>query len=277
MAEQNPCNHRLVTKNSRNFTVAPGNYADFWDSLEKGEWEPDTFRIFDSFISTDTVFFDIGSWIGPTALYGAQTAARTHAFEPDPVAYAALAANVGANDNAPWRARLNVWNKAVALEAGTLRMGSKYKIGDSMSSALFCDENNSWEVEAIGFAKLVEEERSEGGTLFVKMDIEGGEFKLIPAIRETLTRHDMTLYLSTHPIFMAIEHFKNYRMDFVGRLICCWHQFKLVRSLPFKFIYYQDGKKLNLARDLMAIMLGKLPLFELVATNRQWNLPASEA
>ena len=245
--------------------------SEFWDSLESGEWEPDTFKIFDTFVTEDTYFLDIGSWIGPTALYAAQIARQTYAFEPDPVAYKELIANVEANDGANWIGRLQVWNKAVAEHDGKIKLGSRLKVGDSMSSVLFADEANSWEVETVGFDKLLQGEQLKNKKLFVKMDIEGGEFKLIPALRETLQKHDITLYLSTHPIFTTIKRFKNGRMNFVGRIICCWHQFKLVRQLPFKYLYYQDGRTVNLFADMMSTMSGRLPLFEILATNKRWG------
>src|SRR5258708_34817363 len=66
----------------------------FWGWFDSGVWEPETFEIFDSYVTPDTFFLDIGSWIGPTALYAASKARRVICLEPDPIAAAKLRCNI---------------------------------------------------------------------------------------------------------------------------------------------------------------------------------------
>ena len=90
------------------FYVAPGNRGKYWDRVNAGEWEPGTFQFFEDVITPDTHVFDVGAWIGPTALFAVQLGASCTAFEPDPVAYAALEANVAENSEYSWHARLKI-------------------------------------------------------------------------------------------------------------------------------------------------------------------------
>src|SRR5262245_62069367 len=75
------------------FNVVAGQRQGYWDRVAAGDWEPQTLRAIRRFLVPGTDCIDIGAWIGPTVLYEACIAGRVHAFEPDPVAYAELAAN----------------------------------------------------------------------------------------------------------------------------------------------------------------------------------------
>jgi hypothetical protein len=78
---------------------------DFWAKVDSGRWEPDTYALFDDLITPDSLFLDIGAWIGSTALYAAQKSAKAIAFEPDPIAFSSLSANALLNADAVWAGR----------------------------------------------------------------------------------------------------------------------------------------------------------------------------
>jgi FkbM family methyltransferase len=175
----------------------------FWDDFQSSAWEPETTAIFDACINSDTTFLDIGAWIGPTALYGAQRAKKTLAFEPDPVAFAALEQNVAANSDASWADRLTIHNKAVMAKAGSLKFGSRKGGGDSTSSVLFADGETVWTVEGVAFSEVFANDVPKTGKLFAKIDIEGGEYELIPAIASLLAQRDFALLLSIHARYVT--------------------------------------------------------------------------
>ena len=151
-----PAPVKVIQKNKKYFSVSITKNVDFWTLLESGLWETNTFKIFDHFLSADSCYLDIWAWIGPTALYAAQLAKRTYAFEPDPIAYQELEVNVRANKNTEWASSLTIQNKAIASSSGTIKLGSRTSGGDSTSSSLFSDEETNWEVEAITLEQIVD-------------------------------------------------------------------------------------------------------------------------
>ena len=138
------------------------NNLEFWKKVNGNSWEKDTFRIFDRFIDTETVYFDIGAWIGPTLLYAGQKAGRSFGFEPDPVAFGILSENLSLNSDSVWAARITVYNKAVSASDGFINIGSKSAGGDSLSSALFADDMTSWKVESISIPHIQDRHRRRG-------------------------------------------------------------------------------------------------------------------
>ena len=243
--------------------------------MESGAWEPDTFKIFDDFISADTCYLDIGAWIGPTALYAAQLAKRTYAFEPDPLAYQELERNVYANKNTEWASRLTIYDKAIASSSGMIKLGSRGSGGDSASSFLFSSEKTNWEVEAITLEQLVEAEKLQDEKLFVKMDIEGAEYELIPKLQTVFHQYNVVLLLSIHanPFTGSLVRNKGNSIGIktMRRLIFVWHHIKLVRALRFRYFYRTSGERLNLYREVFKALLRGGFVGEIVATNTKWN------
>lgn len=82
-----------------NFQITNKHVAWVLEKIAKGEWENETFEAIDYYCSSpDSIFIDIGAWVGMFSVY----AARTHnckvvCFEPDPVAYNALEDNLYSN------------------------------------------------------------------------------------------------------------------------------------------------------------------------------------
>lgn len=266
---------KVIQKNKKYFSVSITKNVDWWKRVETGRWEPNTFKIFDDFLSTDCIYLDIGSWIGPTVLYAAQLAKRTYAFEPDPIAYQELEVNVHANKNTEWVSRLTIYNKAIASSSGTIKLGSRGSGGDSMSSSLFSDEKTNWEVEAITLEQLVEAEKLQDEELFIKIDIEGGEYELIPRLKTAFHKYNVVLFLSIHPHFLMSRLIRSkgnsIRKKILRRLLFVWHQLKLVRALPFKYFYHCNGQQRNLYVEILKALLQGGYKTEIVATNERWN------
>lgn len=193
---------RVIKKHKVSFCVSITENLGFWKSLEADRWEPNTFKIFDDFLSVDCIYLDIGAWIGPTALYAANLAKHTYAFEPDPVAFQELEVNLNVNKNAELKSRLTIYNKAIASSCGTIKLGSRSFGGDSMSSIFWGDRNTNWDVQAITLQQVIEDEKLRGEKIFIKIDIEGGEYELVPKIKNTVMQHAVTLYISIHPNFL---------------------------------------------------------------------------
>ncbi len=264
-----------LSVNKRTFNVMVNKNLNFWKLLASGRWEPNTYSVFDRFVTADHVYLDIGAWIGPTVLYAAQLAKSAYAFEPDPIAYRELKINVELNSDQAWARKLMIFNKAVTRDTQNLRIGNRGNGGDSTSSALFSHENTAWEVEGTRLQDLITSHGLEKEKLFIKIDIEGGEYDLIPSIAGLLGSHDTTLLLSLHPDFLKQYLDKSSKSNFLARswqrLIFFRKHLGLVRSLPFRHIYTSDGKKLYPLRELIRAFCKGSFAKEIVATNSTWN------
>jgi len=182
--------------------VEPGQNSGFWAAVDAGLWEPETFAIFDELIRPDSLVLDVGAWIGATALYAAQKSRLTVAFEPDPLAFPVLRDNVATNAKAAWADRLEIVNKAVNADGHDVSLGSRGAGGDSMSSILFSSCDTSWRVQGASIYDIVDYYGKSGQPIFLKIDIEGGEYDLIPKIPDVLSDLRVSAMISLHPSFL---------------------------------------------------------------------------
>jgi FkbM family methyltransferase len=189
---------RVTTLRGRRLVVTDDK-PSFWDKAAAGTWEPELLAALEGLVRPGDVFLDIGAWVGPTSLFAALLGAEVVSVEADPRAAELLRANFAANP--ALAARLHVIERAASPNAGKLRLGAPRKQGDSMSSALLGNLANSWEVETIQPESLMETVKAAGeGSLVVKIDIEGGEYALLPALAPLLTQGRMRAALvAFHP------------------------------------------------------------------------------
>lgn len=171
----------------------------FWDKVEGGLWEPETLALIDRQVAPGTTFLDLGAWVGPTALYAAARGARVIALEADPVALAQLRRNLAVNP--ALAQRIEVLARAVHAAEGRVAFGARRKPGDSMSSVLIAPGAATWMADTM--TPLALAARIGPGRLFVKLDIEGGEYQLLPAMRPLLDRADCMVLVSFHPGILA--------------------------------------------------------------------------
>lgn len=215
-----------IKVHDKKFTVdTPHFRVPFWGGVIAGSWEPDTFKIFDQYLKPDKTYIDIGAWIGPTVLYGAQLAKHCFAFEPDPVAFSELFSNISRN---PEINNITLFKNAIAPTIGPIKIGAYSHYGDSMTG--FFGQKETSIVPGITLEQVV---RSIPDCNFVKMDIEGGEAMILPSAAATLRESVPTLFLSLHaPIYpngMA-AYFTNIMQGIGG----------------YAKIYRSDGKRLSI-------------------------------
>jgi len=127
---------------------------------------------------------DCGANIGRFAAQFAQRGATVFAFEPHPAAFAALK---GRFENAP---NVHCFNKAVSREAGRMKLylrPDSDSIAATESSSLMAAKDNIstdhfvW-VEVVRLVDFIEEI---GRVRFLKMDIEGAEYDVLPDMLDT--------------------------------------------------------------------------------------------
>ena len=173
----------------------------FWARVCANAWEPGALAAIAAHVRPETWFLDLGAWVGPTTLLAARLGARCIAVEADPQALRELRGNLACN--AALAARVSVVDRAVSPTSAPVTLAARRKPGDSMSSALLAEQTDArrvrWRVEAITPAQLAASVPAEA-PLFIKLDIEGGEFALLPHMAPLLRRRGPTRVLASfHP------------------------------------------------------------------------------
>jgi len=256
----------IVTLRDKQLEVVSGSHDLFWQEVNKGIWEGSTFRIFDRFLDPRHSYIDIGAWIGPTLLYGCQLSRTVYGLEPDPIAFAELDRNVSMNK--PLTDNIHLVNACIAPKSGEVALGSRGAGGDSTSSLLFARKRTHWTVRGWQFEDFIRE-YAVTDCNFIKMDIEGGEYEILPTMSEYLQEHRPTLHLSMHPLYLKLRP-----LGWIGRVIArARGTLRIIRSVRFyKHIYDHDGHEMA-PRRLLWLCLRKIAM-DIVVTDLEWGASA---
>lgn len=168
----------------------------FWGNVNSGKWEPHTFNILDRFLNFRHSMIDLGGYIGPTTLYGAHFAKHVHVVEPDPSALHALRLNVAANSFVA--DRTTIYDFGISNKSGdaSLCAPGKFKFGESGSTIV---KKSGFEmlIPVLSFDDFIRLHKiNDCG--FVKMDIEGAEYLVLPTMKDFFEEFMPTLYISFH-------------------------------------------------------------------------------
>lgn len=257
----------------------------FWNYVSSGKWEPHTFEIIDNFVSENSSVIDIGSWIGPISLFMAGKGAQVYSVEPDPVAYQELISNLKLNPALDQR--IQSFNFAIAPEDKEIKLYARKSHGDSSSSILnrIEDTNDHIYVKGVSFSHFLKMSKLTQVD-FIKMDIEGGEFEVLPAIAPMLEKLGMpTVFVSFHYSYLnEFLYKKKIRLRFLSRLlmkaekILNYSLFKtkiaaMIKSAisfseKYKYIYTESGEEIKSANLSPSIMVKSQ--INLVLSNKKW-------
>jgi len=163
-----------------------------WYHNQYAGWETDTFNVFNRFVK-DKVVLDIGAWIGPTALFEGHLAKKVVALEPTLAAFSELAANLAVNPEL--KGKVAVVNAALDSQDRTAQMTNN---GDSVDKIL-----SLIDVRAMTIGTLVKEYPELQHTGFVKIDTEGYERVIVPALADFFKEKKPMAYVSLHPMFIS--------------------------------------------------------------------------
>ena len=250
---------KTINKNGHEIKVNYQVKQYFWELYEDNTWEPETFMIFDKYINKDSVYLDVGAWIGPTVLYGAQRAKKVIALEPDKQAFGYLEDNISYNPR--------IQNKITAINAAlTAKTGPQtiYTADANSSSSLMNPHNytHSYTIKGISLLDIYKKYHLEKID-FIKIDIEGFEYELIPDLITQLTQLGLTdiptLYLSLHRPFYLKELTKKYSSLNLGVLAQLFAKYEIrrktnlvARSLGvYGKIYDENGNKVDSLRKAL--------------------------
>jgi len=188
-------------KNNIEIKIASTNVEPTWwtDSYFGNIWELETFKVFDEYLTKDMTMLDLGTFEGHTVLYEAHKVKQVYGLECDPIPYGHCVKNIEANN------LTNVVMDAVAISD---RDGEFKITGQTYDATVFghsgtrLDESGTIDVKTTTIESFIKKHGIEKID-FIKMDIEGGEEFVIPAMENYLRANKPMLYISYHPHLMA--------------------------------------------------------------------------
>ncbi len=182
----------------KQYRVAHGN-DKFWRKVTDNQWEPYTFTVLDRLLGADSVYLDVGAWVGPTVLFATQRCQRVYGIEPDPVAYERLLVNLRMNGIDS----VQSFHGALGVVNGTVQIANAEDFGNSetrVQADRGAQESGGVTVLAMDIFSLIEWWGIEKIDL-LKMDIEGAEFDLVPSLIALLPKIKPAIHLSLHAPF----------------------------------------------------------------------------
>ncbi|MGE0238103.1 MAG: FkbM family methyltransferase, partial [Parvibaculaceae bacterium] len=180
-----------ITYHGETVTLADlPEYRKFYRKLESGAWEPKTFRALSDQLGPDVTYIDIGGWIGVTPFWAAKRAKRVIVVEPDPKCRGILKALL------PHYPNVTLTECALSPKA-CLTLNAVEGFGSSETSALAIGDGGSIEVPGCSMTDLLNQAVS--GPIFVKIDIEGYEYKIADELRRLDAAAVKGVQLALHP------------------------------------------------------------------------------
>jgi len=167
--------------------------AAFW-SKRYAAWETRTFDIFEHFIRGKVVL-DVGAWIGPTALWEGYIAKAVIALEPTPKAFGEFQANLKLNPEVA--GRVVAVNVALDAEDRIASMSNRGTSTDRINALVDVG------VRAVSIGTLRKEHPELEEVGFVKIDTEGYERVLVPALQGFFAEKRPVVFVSLHPRRMS--------------------------------------------------------------------------
>ena len=183
----------------------------FWDLFDNGDWEAELLQLLAYKLKPDSVYVDIGSWIGPTVLTAAQYSDHVYAVEPDEVAYPALLKNIEANPLlAP---KISTDKLAIMNYNGWADLGVQGEEGNSMSSVL--SHETTKRVRCIILSNYLRYKQIDKVDM-IKIDTEGAELYILPQLAAIWKDiGEPTIHLSIHKAFFKKERDIDIVTDFL--------------------------------------------------------------
>ncbi len=275
----------IEIRNSK-FTIEPGENKVAWEYINSGLWEKATFDILDFFTTENSIVIDLGAWSGVISLYLANKIKKAYAIDPDPICFKELRKNISLNPT--FETKIITHQVAISDKKEKVKLSARTTYGQSSSSILSRkrDLENSFEISSISLLDFIVHEQI-NKVDFIKMDIEGAEFKVLPNIGIALSKMDYpTLFISFHYGFLK-ENIYTQKISsiFINKLILKIEKItrlnvfkikidalicKLWKDLEvYKFVYTEAGEEISIN------FIKENPSFikynNLVFTNIEWK------
>ncbi len=180
-----------ITYHGETVTLADlPEYRKFYGKLASGTWEPRTFRTLSDALGPDVTYIDIGGWIGVTPFWAAKRAKRVIVVEPDPKCRCILKSLLPRYPNV-------TLTECALSPKSCLTLNAVEGFGSSETSALAIGDGGSVEVEGRPMADILA--AAGPGPVFVKIDIEGYEYKIVDELKALDAEKVKGVQLAVHP------------------------------------------------------------------------------
>jgi len=194
-----------ILKNNELFLIEnneSNQNLSFWKNIFS-QWENETFKIFDKYLSKDKIFIDIGGWIGTTAMYGSRNSKHVYSIEADKYSVNDMMINLKTN----CKNNYTLINKAIFnIDNIKIKFGKNIhlensKMNDS-TSQIYSDDtitNEYYLAETITIENIIEKYQINVSEIsLIKVDIEGGEENILNELFDMHVKYSIPLYISFH-------------------------------------------------------------------------------
>ena len=191
-----------VAHHGQRFTVARHPAVMHAVAEFTGAFEAGTLAFFDAVLPGCDRMIDMGGYVGLTALYAAGQVAAVDAFEPSPDNAALFEANLALNPALAGRIRLHgcalgrTDGQAVLYAKGAADSGSS--LFQTVERERIIDGRPRGTVAVRDAATVLQALGADRRTL-VKIDVEGAEYDVLPALAGVLATAKPPLHVSFHP------------------------------------------------------------------------------
>ncbi|WP_299438764.1 FkbM family methyltransferase [uncultured Aquimarina sp.] len=275
-----------ITLRNYSFEIDPGQNKLMWEHINKENWEVHSFDIFDFFVPKNGVVLDIGAWSGVLSLYTTRKAKKVYALDPDPVCFKELQKNIALNPT--MKNKISAHPIAISGVKEIATLSARLSYGGSSSSIMNRkrDTENSLQLTTVPLLNFIEQERITQID-FIKMDVEGAEFSILPTIGSALKKINYpTLYVSFHYGFLNEHIYHQYVSSrFLTKVFLkiekitglSFFKKKIENNIKkiyndlfvYKYIYTTKGKLVS--KNILKQQLRFIKQNDLIFTNTAWN------
>lgn len=177
----------------------------FWKQYNSSGWEPQTLEVYKKYLTKDTTYIDIGTWLGVTIFYANEIGCKDiYGVEANPLSYQLTKRNCELNN-----IQLDLDNLAITDKIELVYFGSTNNNETSSTSSL---KGNKFLVQGKTLTEYLKDKPKDN--TFVKIDIEGTEELIV----EELEQINGYIWLSIHPPFMNnkkefYDKIRRYKID----------------------------------------------------------------
>jgi FkbM family methyltransferase len=228
---------RILSRSGQHFRVADHPFCRDGVDAFMGQAEAATLGFFDVVLPHCTRMIDVGAYVGMMSLYAALHVDEVHSIEASPTHQGLLLENIVLNPRLADRITLH--RCAVGANDGTAALFGK-GYADSGSSLFRSVERTSVlqgrkeaDVTVRSAASLLDELGLDAATL-LKIDIEGAEYAVLPAIAALLAERRPFLQVSFHPFNIVCE---DAYLTALARLGAMVNVAQALASYPFVYLH----------------------------------------
>ena len=224
-----------IGKASFNVPVTDNELDTDWDSIAKN-YEPKTFKVFDNCLSSTDLALEVGIDASQTTFATASLAGKLIAIEPSSrsISYAQTILEVNPN----LKEKVVLIHGALSDTNEEVIFGPNQKLFDDIHFSSL-----SIPLKVKGFTIEQLEQVAKGKITFINMDIEGGEYIVLPAMNNWIRKRRPMLLLSLHPGFL-LDKKKKKKPKLYRYIRRFTEQRKIYNSIKlYKYIYDVESEK----------------------------------